>query len=419
MHMQKTKTIMLADMESFYASVEIARNPSLRGKPVVVCGDPEGRHGIVLAASKEAKARGIKTGVGAWECRRLCPDAILVRPHMQHYIDVSLQLTAIFQQFTDRVFPYSIDEQFLDMSGCEGLWGTPPQTARRIMAKIREETGIACRIGIGENPLQAKMACDRFAKKNSDGFFTLNHENYTRYTWPLPAGQLFGVGRRMERHLFNIGIRTIGQLAAMAREELKWRWGVNGEILWLNAHGIDYSNLAAATEARGGAEDERRGVGHCMTLPRDYRKLEEMEVVLLEITEEVCRRSRSLGRAGQVVSVYCRGADFDCPSGFSRQRKLPQPSALTMEIYPRVRELFYTHWDYRPVRALGVSLSGLVSSERVQLSLLEDRERAIALSRTMDSIRGRFGITSLFRLSSLAPGGQLFTWSKQIGGHTA
>ena len=419
MHTPKPKTIMLADMESFYASVEIARNPSLRGKPVVVCGDPERRHGIVLAASKEAKARGIKTGSGAWECRRLCPEAIFVRPHMQHYIDVSLQLTAIFQQFTDRVFPYSIDEQFLDMSGCEGLWGTPPEMARRIMAKVREQTGIACRVGIGENPLQAKMACDCFAKKNSEGFFTLNYANYTRNTWPLLAGQLFGVGRRMERHLFNMGIRTIGQLAAMKRDDLKWRWGINGEILWLNAHGIDYSNLATATEARAGAEDERRGVGHCMTLPRDYRKAEEMEVVLLEITEEVCRRTRSLGRAGQVVSVYCRGADFDCPSGFSRQQKLYQPTALTMEVYSRVRELFYTHWDYRPVRALGVSLSGLVTANCVQLSLLEDRQRAATLSRTMDAIRGRFGITSLFRLSSLAPGGQLFTWSKQIGGHSA
>ncbi|MEW5921550.1 MAG: DNA polymerase IV [Bacillota bacterium] len=415
----KPQTIMLADMESFYASVEIARNPSLRGRPVVVCGDPERRHGIVLAASKEAKAFGIKAGGGAWECHRLCPNVVLVRPHMQQYIDVSLQITAIFQQFTDRVFPYSIDEQFLDMSGCEGLWGTPLQAARRIITQIREQTGIRCRIGIGENPLQAKMACDCFAKKNSDGIFTLNHGNYASQTWPLPVGELFGVGRRMERNLFNIGIRTIGQLAVLPREDLKWRWGINGEILWLNAHGIDYSNPAAAAQVREGVEDERRGVGHCMTLPRDYRKKEELEVVLLEITEEVCRRTRSLGQVGQVVGVYCRGADFDCPSGFSRQRKLPQASALTMEIYPLVRELFYAHWDYRPVRALGVGLSGLLSAGPMQLSLLEDRERSMALSRTMDDIRRRFGLTSLFRLSSLAPGGQLFTLSKQIGGHSA
>lgn len=413
------RTIMLADMESFYASVEIARNPSLRGKPVAVCGDPERRHGIVLAASKEAKAFGIKTGAGTWECHRLCPDVVLVRPHMQQYIDVSLQITAIFQQFTDRVFPYSIDEQFLDMSGCERLWGDPLQAARRIITRIAEQTGIRCRVGIGENPLQAKMSCDCFAKKNSEGIFSLNHANYASYAWPLPVGELFGVGRRMERHLYHIGIRTIGQLAVLPREDLKWRWGVNGEILWLNAHGIDYSNLAAAAQARDNVEDERRGVGHCMTLPRDYRKKEELEVVLLEITEEVCRRTRSLGRVGQVVSVYCRGADFDCPAGFSRQRKLPLPSALTMEIYPLVREIFYAHWDYRPVRALGVALSGLLSAGPMQLSLLEDRERSMALSQTMDKIRSRFGLTSLFRLSSLAPGGQFFAWSRQIGGHSA
>jgi DNA polymerase-4 len=156
---------MLADMESFYASVEVVKNPSLRGKPVAVCGDPERRHGVVLAATKEAKAFGIKTGMVAGECTRLCPNIVFVRPHMKDYIDVSLRITEIFEKFTDRVSPYSIDEQFLDMTGCEKLFGTPEEMARLMIKKVWEETGIKCRVGIGENPLQAKMACDRFAKK--------------------------------------------------------------------------------------------------------------------------------------------------------------------------------------------------------------------------------------------------------------
>ncbi|NLA26258.1 MAG: DNA polymerase IV, partial [Firmicutes bacterium] len=280
--MDQRKTILLADAESFYASVEIARNPSLRGKPVAVCGDPALRHGIVLAATREAKAFGVKTGQPAWECRRLCPGVIFVRPHMKKYLEYSLEMTRIFEQFTDRVVPYSIDEQFLDLSGCRRLWGEPHEAALRIIRQVWDETGIRCRIGLGENPLQAKMACDRFAKKRADAFFELNSANYADHVWPLPVGELFGVGLRMESHLQRMAVRTIGQLARLPREIPTRRWGVNGLLLWLNARGIDYSTL------QSGAPAPRKGVGHCATLPRDYASRQEIETVLLELTEEVC-----------------------------------------------------------------------------------------------------------------------------------
>lgn len=410
--MDSPKTILLADMESFYASVEIACNPSLQGKPVAVCGDPRLRHGIVLAASKEAKAFGVKTGMPAWECRRYCPRIIFVRPHMSRYIDTSLKLTRIFEQFTDRVFPYSIDEQFLDITGCQKLFGPAYQTSLRIISQVQQEVNIRCRIGIGENPLQAKMACDRFAKKNEQGIFELNHRNYARHIWPLPVRDLFGVGCRMERNLNQMGLRTIGHLAQLPKEMLTRRWGINGEVLWLNAHGIDYSAVCSGSGSL-------KGVGQSMTLPRDYWKTEEIRVVLLELTEEVCRRARALGRMGTVVSVYCRGADFDHPSSFSRQSKLPRPTAITMEVYPQVIKLFQAHWDCRPLRAVGVRLSGLVDDCEVQLSWFDHRDKASALTRAMDNIRDKFGATSLFRASSLSSGAQLFNRAKMIGGHEA
>lgn len=408
-----TKIILLADMESFYASVEIARNPSLRGKPVAVCGDPKLRHGIVLAASKEAKAYGIKTGMAAWECKTLCPKVVFVRPHMQNYIDVSLMITRIFEKFTDRVAPYSIDEQFLDMTGCEKLFGTSWDMASSINRQVLKKTGIRCRVGIGENPLQAKMACDRFAKKNKEGIFELNHNNYAYYTWPLPIRDLFGVGFRMERNLCRRGIRTIGHLAAMPRQDLKRLWGINGEILWLNSHGIDYSTVNAKSTA------ERKGVGCSMTLPRDYADEREIKVVLLEITEEVCRRARMNKKAGKVVSLYCRGADFDNPTGFSRQKKLSEPTAVTIDVYSVVIKLFDTFWNRQPIRAVGVRLSQLIDDRYVQLSLLKDKEKEIALGRAADEVRERFGRTSLFRASSLTRGGQLFNRASKIGGHEA
>lgn len=407
------RIILLADMESFYASVEIARDPSLLGKPVVVCGDPEKRRGIVLAANREAKAYGIETAMGAWECKSLCPQAVFIRPHMQEYINVSLKMTEIFERFTDRVAPYSIDEQFLDMTGCENLFGSPQEMAVRINGEILKETGVRCRIGIGENPLQAKMACDRFAKKNSEGVFQLTCEKYAFFTWPLPIRDLFGVGFRMERNLHRMAVKTIGCLAALPREKMKSRWGINGEVLWLNAHGIDYSNIHSRST------EKYKGVGHSMTLPRDYSNRGKIEVVLLEITEEVCRRARGLWKVGRVVNLYCRGADFDNPTGFSRQKKLPEPTAVTMDIYPVVLKLFDTHWNRLPIRALGVALSGLIEDRYIQLSLLEDKEKKVRLGRAMDEVRERFGITSLFRASSLTPGSQLFDRADKIGGHEA
>lgn len=406
------KIIFLADMESFYAGVEAARDPSLRGKPVAVCGDPALRHGIVLAASKEAKAFGIKIGAPAWECRRLCPAIIFVRPRMHSYIECSLKITRIFEQFSDRVSPYSIDEQFLDLSGSAHLFGGPHETAAAIIKKVWEETGIRCRIGMGENPLQAKMACDRFAKRSPKLFFELNHANYAGHTWPLPIGELFGVGQRMEKNFQRMGVRTIGHLAGLERKALAWRWGVNGELLWLNAHGIDYSTVEPGATAQ-------KGVGHTATLPRDYARQEEIEVVLLEMTEEVCYRARTLGRMGCVVHVYCRGADFDFPGGFSRQKRLSEPSDATAAVYPVVQRLFRTHWDGRPIRAVGISLGALVERRPVQLSLTGDRERREALNRAVDQVRERFGKTGIFRAVSLAPGAQLFQRAGKIGGHEA
>ncbi|HHX77522.1 MAG TPA: DNA polymerase IV, partial [Firmicutes bacterium] len=394
--MERKKIIFLADMESFYASVEIARNPALRGKPVVVCGDQERRHGIVLAASKEAKACGIKTGMVAWECKSLCPRVIFVRPHMAEYITVSLKITQILAQYTDRVFPYSIDEQFLDMTGCDALFGTPLEMALRINEHIKAETDIRCRIGIGDNPLQAKMACDRFAKKNREGIFRLTHKNYSRYVWPLPARDLFGVGPAMEKNFRRLGITSIGDLACLPVEVLKRRFGINGEILWLNARGIDYSSVIPHSP-----EDGRKGIGHSITLPRDYWDKKEIEVVLLEMTEEVCRRARSLGRVGRVVHVYCRSADFDFPTGFSRQKKMAAPAATTAALYPYVIDIFNTYWDRRPVRTLGLSLSRLEADNKIQLALFEDVEKKKGLDRAVDAVKSRFGPASLYFLASL------------------
>ncbi len=407
----RSKVIFLADMESFYAGVEMSQNPALRGKPVAVCGDPALRHGIVLAASREAKSFGVKTGQPAWEARRLCPWVVFVHPHMQTYIDYSLRITKIFEQYTDRVLPYSIDEQFLDLTGSEKIFGSPEEIAAAVNNQVWEETGIRCRIGMGENLLQAKMACDCFAKKSREAFFELNSANYACYTWELPVSALFGVGHRMEKNFHRIGVRTIGHLAGLPREMLRRRWGINGEVLWLNAHGIDYSTVEPEVI------NEQKGIGHTATLPRDYRKQTEIELVLLEMTEEVCFRVRRHGKVGSTVHLYCKGADFDYPTGFSRQKKLPDPAAVAAEVYPTVLDLFRKHWDQKPVRAVGISLSGLSSYRQLRLPVSSCSEREKILAEVADLLRERFGKTSIFKAASLKPGAQFLQRAGKIGGH--
>lgn len=413
MNKNKQRVIFLVDMQSFYASVEIASNPKLTGRPVVVCGDPQKRHGITLAASPEAKEAGVKTAMPVWQVKNLCPNAVFVRPRMQTYIDASLQITEILRQFTDQVEIFSIDEQFMDVTNSQSLFGSPQQIAKMVQKKIREEVGIKARVGIGENKIQAKMACDRFAKRNEEGMFELNSENYKIKTALLPIEDLFGVGRRMKQNLEKIGIFTIGDLAGRSLEELKKRWGINGHVLWLNAQGMDSSPVT------GDSTVLRKGVGNSMTLPRDYKEEKEIRIILLELSEEVCRRARTINLKGKTVHLSIKGADFDHPTGFHRQVALPFLSNDTMEIYEKALYLFNKFWNRQPVRSVGISLTQLEEEDQVQLSFFSNPVKKIQLGRVMDEIRERHGRTAIFRASSLLPSGMLFDRASKIGGHEA
>lgn len=403
--------IFLVDMQSFYASIEKAEHPELKHKPVIVSGDPERRSGVVLAACPIAKTYGVQNASRLWEAQQRCPHAEVIRPRMQHYIDVSFQITEILEQFTDLVEVFSVDEQFMNLTPCRKLWGEPRTAARKIQSKVWQETGIFARIGIAPNKVLAKMACDHFAKKNADGLFQLDADNMKEQLWPLPAGALFGVGGRMEQHLRRMGIRTIGHLAQFPLHLLKKRWGINGHRLWLTANGIDPSPVTPKTY------EQQKAVGHHMTLPRDYEQKEEIKVVLLELSQEVARRARFKHYVGQTVSVGIRGADFDNPSGFHRQKKRSEPTHFDMDIFETAYALFCEHWDERPVRSVGVTLSSLQSSRDHQLSLFDEFLKKEHLSQAMDHICTKYGPDSLVRAASLTKAGQTFERAKKLGGH--
>ncbi|MEK4367565.1 DNA polymerase IV [Paenibacillus sp. FSL R5-0473] len=409
---QDRRVIMLADCQSFYASVEKSAHPEYKDRPLVVAGDPARRSGIILAACPLAKSYGITTAERLGEALAKCPDVVVVRPRMAEYIRVSLHITRILQSYTDLVEPYSIDEQFLDVTGSLDLFGSPETIARSIQSRVMDETGVYIRIGISDTKVVSKMACDLYAKKVPGGICTLPRKDLPSTIWQKPVRDMFMVGSRMAQHLYKMGVHTIGDLAQTPLSRLRERWGVNGEVLWRIARGIDDSPVKPGTYAQ-----QQQGIGHQMTLPRDYDSWEDIKVVLLELAELVSRRSRDKSLMGHVVSVGCRGQDYDRPTGFSRQMKVNEPTNITDEVYDAAAALFLRHWDGLPIRRISVSLTGLVPDSEVQLSWFDDRERKRELERATDDIKRRYGDTAIMRASSLCSSAQAHERSHKIGGH--
>ncbi|MDQ0661435.1 DNA polymerase IV [Paenibacillus sp. W2I17] len=409
---QDRRVIMLADCQSFYASVEKSAHPEYKDRPLVVAGDPARRSGIILAACPLAKSYGITTAERLGEALAKCPDVVVVRPRMAEYIRVSLHITRILQSYTDLVEPYSIDEQFLDVTGSLDLFGSPETIARSIQSRVMDETGVYIRIGISDTKVVSKMACDLYAKKVPSGICTLPRKDLPSTIWEKPVRDMFMVGSRMAQHLYKMGVHTIGDLAQTPLSRLRERWGVNGEVLWRIARGIDDSPVKPGTYSH-----QQQGIGHQMTLPRDYDSWEDIKVVLLELAELVSRRSRDKSLMGHVVSVGCRGQDYDRPTGFSRQMKVNEPTNITDEVYDAAAALFLRHWDGLPIRRISVSLTGLVPDSEVQLSWFDDRERKRELERATDDIKRRYGETAIMRASSLCSSAQAHERSHKIGGH--
>lgn len=385
------RTILLCDMNSFFASVHQAMDPSLRGKPVIVGGDPAKRTGIVLAASYEAKKHyGIKTGMIVTEARVLCPQAVFISPSHGDYAAFSSRINNILRDFSDLVEPFSIDESFVDVTGCLNLFGSPLEIARKIQSRINGEVGVGVNIGIGPSKLVAKMAAE-MEKPNK--IITLTPEDWPRKIWPLPVKELFGVGSRIGRWLNQIGIRTIGDLAALPVDLLKKRYGLVGEILHYSAHGIDFSPVDP------GSLEVVKSVGNQITLPRDYRGYDQIKVVLLELAEEVAQRARKAGCLGNRVSLTIRDPNLFTET---HSRALTAYTDITQEIYETGMFLLKKYWakDVK-ARLVGLTLAGLLKRQEKQLDLLSQRERQEKIDRATDLIRSRWGRHSIKRAVSL------------------
>lgn len=385
------RVIALTDMNSFFASCHQAVHPELVGKEVIVAGDPQKRTGIVLAASYPAKARGIKTGMALWEAKQLCPNGHFFKPVYSLYVDFSTRILRIMRDFTDLVEPFSIDEAFMDLTGVIRLFGPPREIAVKLKERIFDEVGVQSSVGIGPNKLIAKMAAG--VQKPNGLTLVESLDEYKKIFWPMPVRKLFGIGSRYEKHLRYYNVSTIGDLANFPVEILKRRWGKNGEMLWYLANGVDNSPVVP------GSLDVSKSIGQQRTLPRDLRGVEQIKVIILELSEMVARRVRQGGYVGRTVFLTLRDTEL---CFLSRSMSMPEYSDLPDDLYATACRLLHLHWDASwPVRLVGVALCNLINKSHEQYDLFGVKERQVKLAKACDAIRDRFGEKAILRGVSL------------------
>ena len=320
---------MHVDQNCFYASVEMQRHPELRDKPLAVCGSQEERHGIVLTANYLAKPYGVKTGMAIWQARQRCPNLVILPPDMDEYIRFSRMARDIYEDYTDQIEPFGLDESWLDVTGSVGLFGDPMSIAREISGRIKFELGITASIGVSDNKITAKLGSDY---KKPDAITRIEADNYKEIAYPLPVEDLLYVGPATSRKLRAIGIRTIGRLAECPVDVLVRRLGKMGAVLHTFANGRDVSPVQRSDHI-----PNIKSVGNSATTPRDLETEADVKLMLYLLAESVCARMRELVSRCTVVEIYVRDTQLN---SIVRQRKLQAPSCSSQELAETGLDIF-------------------------------------------------------------------------------
>ena len=393
--MSKDRAILHSDLNSFYASVEIMLNPTLRDKAIAVCGSTEDRHGIVLAKSEKAKKAGIKTGMVNWEARQKCPGLIMVPPQYEQYLKYSKLTREIYQRYTDQVEPYGMDECWLDVTGSLGVCGSALSIAEEIRRTTREELGLTVSIGVSYNKIFAKLGSDM---KKPDAITVINRCDYQDKVWPLPVSDLFYVGRATDKKLARYGIRTIGELARAPRDFLKSALGKNGEMLSFFANGEDQSRVM-----KNDFHSPVKSIGHGTTCTSDLETNDEVWKVMLHLAQDISHRLRAHDMKANGVQITVKDNTL---SYRQYQMQLPIATQSPMEIASAARRLFENNYDWHTfVRAVTVRAINLEPKFMPQQLMLFDdaarRARLEELDDTIEIIRGRFGKWSIYSAALL------------------
>jgi DNA polymerase-4 len=383
MSVSAPRSILHADLDAFYASVEQRDDPSLRDRPMMVGG------GVVLSASYEARAMGVRTAMSGTEARRRCPGVIEVRPRMSAYVEASSAVFDIFRDTTPEVEGLSIDEAFLDVTGLRRLRGGPIEIARRLRARVLDEVGLPISVGVASTKFLAKVAS---GVSKPDGLLVVPVGRELEFLHPLPVDKLWGVGPVTAGKLHERGLFTVAQVAALDEAVLV---GVLGPGSGHHLHALANNR----DPRRVDTGRRRRSIGSQRSFPRRALVRDDCEAILLEVVDGVCHRLRNAHRVARTVVLRLRFGDF---RQATRSRTLPQATSATEPILFVARQLLSAVWieaEHRGLTKIGISVTGLTDDSAVQLALDFDDRRVVELDAAVDQIRDRFGRGSIVRTS--------------------
>lgn len=376
------------DMDAFFSSIEELSNPKLKGKPVIVCGDPYKRS-VVSTASYEARRFGIKSGMPVTLARKLCPHGIFIRGDAKKYVYKSIQILKTLREFTPFVEPFSVDEAFLEFEDID--FEDAHDIGNSIKRRIREVHSLTCSIGIASNKIVAKMASDL---NKPDGLTIIRDGEFLKFFSDFDVENLWGIGPKTSSKLKSIGIKTIGQLSRFSPDHLVKMFGEYGRNLWFIANGIDQSPVIPYFIGI-----EPKSIGHEYTLPEDSSDLKTLLSILLRLVEQSCRRLRQQRYLCDTVMVKIKTYDFKT---ITRQKKLHSPTDRDELIFYTARGLLIDNLSDKMIRLVGVSLKGLIDADGFKTDpIFPSEKRMLIITDLIDSIRDRFGEDSIKRCATI------------------
>ncbi len=414
-HVQE-RSIICIDMKCFYAScIAMLEGIDVMRVPIAVIANFEQPGSVVLAASPPLKEKyQIKTGSRRYEIPK-DSRIRLFKPKMAFFVEMAVKIEKLISDFVPRnaMHVYSIDEIFVDLTETKKLWGDPGKTAQAIQQAIYDQFRIHSAVGLGPNLLLAKLALDLDAKKT--GFAKWTYADVKTKLWKVaPLSNMWGIGKNLERELNQLGIRSVGGLARADLQMLEQKFGIIGNQLYHHAWGIDLSELTESTRKKN------KSFSKGQILMRDYHKKEDIEVLFLEMCEDVTKRARDHGYVARTVSISLSYSKQTMAKGFRRSKTLRLPTNDTTVIYNACKELLTKHFAHFPVRQVSISISNLTYSQSVQLDLFDkEQTKRLALAKTVDALKDRFGPNAVLRAISYTDAGTALTRNQLVGGHLA